>query len=110
MKHQFYFLRYSNVKQFSYLCLTPVTPLIFISMNKKLFLSVFIFAPVFIFAQPGFRRTDTVQVVQNSVTLKNPWVGGHNSCQFSAIDLNFDNIKDLFVFDRVGNKITTYLN
>jgi len=79
-------------------------------MNKKLFLSVFIFAPALIFSQPGFRRTDTVQVVQNSVTLKNPWVGGHNSCQFSAIDLNFDNIKDLFVFDRVGNKITTYLN
>ena len=39
-----------------------------------------------------------------------PWVGGLNFCQFSDIDMNFDGIKDLFVFDRTSNKITTYIN
>jgi hypothetical protein len=37
-------------------------------------------------------------------------VGGYNSCQFSEIDLNFDGIKDLIVFDRSGNRLTTYIN
>jgi hypothetical protein len=66
------------------------------------------------FAQPGFVRVDTVQVIRSSVTLKNPWAGGHNFAQFSDIDLNFDGIKDLVVFDRSGvtpyDKLTTYIN
>ncbi len=33
-----------------------------------------------------------------------------NSCQFGEIDLNFDGIKDLFVFDRNGDRIMTFLN
>jgi hypothetical protein len=62
------------------------------------------------FSQLTFKKVNTIPVKQNNVTLKMPWVGGHNFCQFSDIDLNFDNKKDLFVFDRSGNKITTYLN
>src|SRR5690606_32328974 len=42
--------------------------------------------------------------------LPNPWAGGLNSCQFSEIDLDLDGVKDLFVFDRVGDRISTYLN
>jgi len=42
--------------------------------------------------------------------LKNPWVGGYNAPMFSEIDLNGDGIKDLFVFDKEGNRVTTYLN
>src|SRR3990172_2656333 len=61
------------------------------------------------FAQ-HYTRTDTIAVYVNSDTLKFPWAGGHNYCQFSDVDLNFDGIKDLFVFDRTGNKITTYIN
>jgi hypothetical protein len=33
-----------------------------------------------------------------------------NSCQFGAIDLNMNGIKDLFAFDRHGNRIMTFLN
>lgn len=57
-----------------------------------------------------YSRTDTIPVKANSVQLKMPWVGGHNFCQFSDIDMNLDGIKDLFVFDRTGMKITTYIN
>lgn len=57
-----------------------------------------------------YTRTDTIPVKVNNALLKMPWVGGHNFCQFSAIDLNLDGIKDLFVFDRTGMKITTYIN
>lgn len=37
------------------------------------------------------------------------WAGGLNSCQFGETDLNEDGIKDLVVFDRIGNRIMTFL-
>ncbi len=58
----------------------------------------------------GFSRVDTVPVYVNNSPLLFPWAGGINFCQFSDIDLNQDGIPDLFVFDRSGNKITTYIN
>jgi hypothetical protein len=57
-----------------------------------------------------FFRADSVKVKSASSYLKNPWAGGLNNPQFSEIDLNFDGIKDLFIFDRSGNKAITYLN
>lgn len=57
-----------------------------------------------------YTRTDTIPVQVGSNLLKMPWVGGHNFCQFSEIDLNQDGLKDLFVFDRTGLKINTYIN
>lgn len=62
------------------------------------------------FSQPLFNKVEDVVVKQNGVALANPWVGGLNSCQFSTIDLNLDGIEDLFVFDRTGGKISTYIN
>ena len=41
---------------------------------------------------------------------KFPWAGGLNACQFGEIDLNLDGIKDLFVFERFGNRILTFVN
>ena len=56
-------------------------------------------------------RYDTVIVLANNGdTLENPWAGGFNSVQFSEVDLNLDGKKDLFVFDRTGNRISTYIN
>ncbi|MBI9039116.1 MAG: T9SS type A sorting domain-containing protein [Bacteroidales bacterium] len=46
----------------------------------------------------------------NGESLKFPWTGGMNSCQFGEIDMNDDGIKDLFVFDRNGNRIMTFIN
>ncbi len=39
-----------------------------------------------------------------------PWAGGLNSAQFNTIDLNNDGKKDLVVFDRASNKLSTFLN
>jgi hypothetical protein len=43
-------------------------------------------------------------------TMKYPWAGGLNSCQFCAIDLNLDGINDLLIFDRHGNRKLTFIN
>ncbi len=63
-----------------------------------------------LFSNAQFRRVDTIPVTENTHLLKMPWVGGHNFCQFSEIDVNFDGKKDLFVFDRSGFKISVYIN
>jgi hypothetical protein len=42
--------------------------------------------------------------------LRFPWAGGMNSCQFGEIDMNLDGINDLFVFDRHGDRIMTFIN
>jgi hypothetical protein len=46
----------------------------------------------------------------NGDTLINAFAGGLEAPQFSAIDLNNDAIKDLFIFDRRGGKILTFIN
>lgn len=61
-------------------------------------------------AQPWLKRVDSVKVTSDNNLLQFPWAGGLNFCQFSQIDLNFDGYKDLFVFDRTGNRISTFLN
>ena len=64
-----------------------------------------------VFSQVYFNRYDTVMVINdNGDTLKNPWAGGFNSVQFSEVDLNLDGTMDLFVFDRTGNKRSTFIN
>lgn len=46
----------------------------------------------------------------NNQNIPNPWSGGLNACQLSEIDLNLDGTKDLFVFDRTGNRILPFIN
>jgi len=61
--------------------------------------------------QLNFSRYNQL-IVLNSTgdTLENPWAGGFNSVQFSEIDLNLDGIKDLFVFDKTGDRVSTFIN
>ncbi|HRG57798.1 MAG TPA: T9SS type A sorting domain-containing protein [Bacteroidia bacterium] len=62
-------------------------------------------------AQLYFNRTDTIKVqLANGTIMKNPWAGGLNFLQVSDIDLNYDGIMDLFVFDRTGDKVSTFIN
>lgn len=63
-------------------------------------------------SQQSFVRLDTIPVRLSPTgsNILNAWAGGLNACQFSSIDLNFDGIKDLVVFDRSGNKLKTFLN
>lgn len=61
-------------------------------------------------AQFKFYRTDSIPVIQAGDTLKYAWAGGLNQPKFSTIDLNFDGIKDLFVFDRTNDQVLTFIN
>lgn len=61
-------------------------------------------------AQPYFLRNDNIQVKINGNFITFPWAGGLNFIQASNIDLNGDGAKDLFLFDRTGNKIRTFIN
>lgn len=79
--------------------------------NKKLFSTLsFLLLTLAGLAQPGFSRADSITVKEAGNYLEFPWAGGLNFCQFSSIDLNLDGIKDLFVFDRSGNRISTFIN
>jgi hypothetical protein len=78
----------------------------------QIIIAIFAFSSIFSQnnAQLGFLRSESIEVYSNEVPLKNPWTGGLNFCQFSEIDLDFDGKKDLFIFDRSGNKVLTFLN
>lgn len=58
----------------------------------------------------GFERVDSVTVTVGGLQLDYPWAGGINAAQFSTIHLNNDTIEDLFIFDRTGNKVLTFIN
>jgi len=59
----------------------------------------------------GFERYDEVSVFDdNENKLDFPWVGGVNAVQFNTIDLNNDALPDLVCFDRLGDRILTFIN
>ena len=64
----------------------------------------------FAYSQPFFQWNDSIKVQIGATTLANPWAGGLNFVQASTIDMNGDGIKDLFMFDRTGDKIRTFIN
>jgi hypothetical protein len=76
-------------------------------MSKALL--VFLLIPVLIFAQPKFPVT-TVEVLRNGNPIANAWVGGFNNPVFSEININGDNLKDLFIYDKAGWKAMVFLN
>ncbi|MBL7777293.1 MAG: T9SS type A sorting domain-containing protein [Chitinophagales bacterium] len=60
-------------------------------------------------AQPKYRVLN-VPVTKSGIKMWEPWHGGMNAPQFSPINLNDDTLMDLFVFDRVSDKVYTYIN
>lgn len=79
-------------------------------MNKWV-LVFFLFAfVVSVRAQTPKYPVANLPVTRNGAQLTNPLTGGINAPQFSPIDLNGDGIDDLFVFDRGGDKVLTFLN
>jgi len=58
----------------------------------------------------NFTRIDSVLLIsENNDTLRYPFAGGLNSCQFANIDINLDGIDDILVFDRHGNRILPFI-
>lgn len=63
-------------------------------------------------AQPAqqFRLDQRIPVIINGDTLEFPWTGGFNSVIPAAIDLDGDSLTDLILLDRIGNRISCFLN
>jgi len=62
------------------------------------------------FSQPITSESEIKVLDETKNIYKYPWAGGMNSCQFGEIDLNLDGIQDLFVFDRMGDRILCFIN
>ena len=58
----------------------------------------------------GFEYRPAGAVVQGADTLRNAWMGGLNTPQFSTIDLNNDGQPDLFAFDHESSRCYTFLS
>ena len=78
--------------------------------SATIFLVPFYFFLIQISASQIYIYDYQTNVIQGSHELKYPFAGGLNTPQFSATDLNHDGIKDLFIFDRTGNKVLTFIN
>ena len=76
---------------------------------KKYILLLLCVSTLQVFGQP-LVRSYTTPVSADGFYLQNPWAGGLNSCQFSRIDANGDGNKDIFVFDRIGSRISIFIN
>lgn len=59
----------------------------------------------------GFVLKHDISVFDTSNNLLDlAWIGGLNTCQFHKFDLNSDQIEDLIIFDRHGNRLLTFVN
>lgn len=61
-------------------------------------------------AQQFFHQSQDLIISKNGTNLANPWAGGANVPQLSAIDLNKDGILDLIIFDKNGDQINCFIN
>jgi hypothetical protein len=66
--------------------------------------------PLFVNCQTNFIPQPNIPVKENSSFLHNPWAGGINFPYFSSVDLNGDTLMDLFLVDRMNNRILTFTN
>ena len=81
-------------------------------MIRKFYLLLIIYFTTFSFSYSQYNLyfNNSIPAIKNSDTLSLAWAGGLNVPQFSSIDLNGDGIKDLYCFDRAGNKSITLIN
>lgn len=66
--------------------------------------------PGLLAAQTALTFDPSVPVTRDGDQLGMAWAGGLNFPQVSDIDLNGDGLKDIFLFDRSGDKVITLLN
>lgn len=78
-------------------------------MKKKLLFILLCSLAIQLKAQE-WGKNDSVPVFENGKQLAFPWLGGLDCPQFMAIELNGDGQKDLVVFDRLTEKVKTFLN
>ncbi len=66
--------------------------------------------PLRVDAQFTYVVDQSIPVEVNGKVLRMPWAGGLNSAQINTMDLDGDGDRDLVVFDRSTNKVSTFLN
>lgn len=57
-----------------------------------------------------FLNPAELSIIENGSIIANPLTGGLNSVQISNIDLNNDGKNDLFVFERIGDRVICFIN
>ena len=73
------------------------------------FLVVFIRQPLAQAQFFSFSNFNGVGVENEGLSLPNPWSGSYNSGQFWPCDINNDGTDDMLVFDKMSNRVLTYL-
>ncbi|MDB5242135.1 MAG: hypothetical protein JWP57_2760, partial [Spirosoma sp.] len=80
---------------------------------KNLFTLCFLVTPCLCVAQSNgafeFQYDQRPTVNMAGRALRNPWVGGLNTTQYSTMRLNDDARDDLVVFDRTTDKVSTFI-
>src|SRR5688572_5876530 len=72
---------------------------------------IFLFFPITLVAQFTYVLDQTIAVKNEDGTLlATPWAGGLNAAHYNTLDLNADGKEDLVLFDRMGDKILTFVN
>ncbi len=64
-------------------------------------------------SKPAHAQWDRIYdtpVFVGDTAIYNPWAGGINSAQLSMIDANLDGLEDIFIFDRIGARISIFIN
>lgn len=78
-------------------------------MKKYISILLTVFVAHFIYAQQKYVIRD-VDVTSQNKKLVNAWCGGMNSPVMSDINLNDDAYPDLFIIDKYGSKVMTFVN
>jgi hypothetical protein len=74
-------------------------------MATRLALLVCLLLPTGLSAQFAMVRDQSPVLLDSAgLSFYNPWAGGLNNAQFSAVDLNADALPDLMVFEKAGNR------
>ncbi|HPH46575.1 MAG TPA: FG-GAP-like repeat-containing protein [Chryseolinea sp.] len=78
---------------------------------RRIVLLLALLFPTALQAQFTYVLDQTIPVKDlNGNTLDLAWAGGLNAAQYNTIDLNSDGKDDLALFDRMANKVITFLN
>lgn len=69
-----------------------------------------LFLPLTLRAQFTYTLDQSIPVAgADGEPLALPWAGGLNAAQFNTMDLNQDGADDLVIFDRMANKVVTFI-
>lgn len=72
-------------------------------MSRLILLSIVLLYTFTLPAQNLALARDTITVIENGRVLKMPWGNGINYSNVSNLDLNYDGIKDLVLYDRLNH-------